>query len=64
MRENGNLLVKEINPKPGFGSIVRIIREQLFFLLPNLINVFKDEEGLNDWLAIVNEDWDFLVNRI
>ncbi|KAG5106783.1 hypothetical protein JHK82_043753 [Glycine max] len=36
-------LLAQINPKPGSGSVVRIIREELFFLLPNLINACTQE---------------------
>lgn len=57
------LVINKLGPKTSCGSFRWVMREQ-GVVLPDLINVLKDDQGLGIWLAIMNENRDFLMHRV
>nr|GMD29926.1 predicted protein [Ipomoea batatas]GMD34988.1 predicted protein [Ipomoea batatas] len=51
-------------PELGLGFFIRIRGEQWGLILPHLINILHCDCRFTDWLPIVDEHWDFLVNRV
>lgn len=59
-----HLLIEKTGPEANFGSFIGIIRQQPGSILPGFIDIFKNDERLNDGFSIVNKDRNLLVNRI
>ena len=59
-----NLFVDEISPEPSLGSLVRIRGKQGSSVMPNLVDVLHDDEGLADGFSVVDENRDLLVDRV
>lgn len=54
------LFVSELGPEPSHGSVIGVLGEERR-LLPDLIDVFKNDEGLADGLAVVQQERYLLV---
>lgn len=59
-----NLLVDVVSPEPGIGSLVGVRGQQRRLVIPNLVNVLNDGEGLGDGFSVVNQNGDLLVDRV
>lgn len=51
-------------PKPGNGTFIRIRRKNGGTIRPGFIDILHDEERLTDRLFSMEENWDFLTNRV
>nr|GMD29925.1 predicted protein [Ipomoea batatas]GMD34987.1 predicted protein [Ipomoea batatas] len=57
-------LYTEMAIELSLGFLIRIKGEQWGLVLPHLINVLHCDVRFTDWLPIVDENRDFLVNRV
>lgn len=62
--EFSHLLMEKTGPEANFSSFIGIIRQQPGSILPGFIDIFKNDERLNDGFSIVHKDRNLLVNRI
>jgi hypothetical protein len=62
--ERWYLLIEIGSPKPSKGTIIRIRGEDGRSRRPNLINVLHYHKRFTNGLAIMNQNWDFLMDRI
>jgi len=58
------LLINKISPEPGVRSLVRIRWQQRRLVVPDLVYVLNDDEGLTYLFPVVDENRDLLVNRV
>jgi hypothetical protein len=58
------LLINKISPEPGVSSLARIRWQQRRLVVPDLVYVLNDDEGLTDRLPVVDENRDLLMNRV
>lgn len=53
-----------VNAEPCLGSLIKITRQQRRPIMPNLINVLNNDERLAHRLPLVDQNRDFLMNRV
>ena len=58
------LLINKISPELGMSSLVRIRGQQRRLVLPDLIYVLNNDEGLTHRFPVVDENWDLLMNGV
>ena len=58
------LLINKISPEPGLSSLVRIRGQQWRLIIPDLVYVLNNDEGLTHRLPVVDENWDLLLNGV
>ena len=58
------LLINKIRPELGMSSLVRIRGQQWRLVLPDLIYVLNNDEGLTHRFPVVDENWDLLMNGV
>jgi hypothetical protein len=58
------LIIKIGSPKSYDSTIIRIRREDGGTRGPYLINVLNNDQGLTNGLVSMDQDWDFLMNRV
>jgi len=61
------LLYRLINvdgPETSNGAIIRIRRENGRGRGPNIIHILHNDQRLAEGFVLMNENWDFLVDRI
>lgn len=63
-RSERYLLVEICSPEPSKGTIVRIGGEDGRASRPNLVNILHYHERLTNGLATMNQNWDFLMDRV
>jgi len=57
-------VINKISPEPGLSSLVGISGQKWSPISPSLINILNNNERFRDWLAIVDKNRNFLVNRV
>ena len=57
-------LINETSPEPGTSSRVRIRGHQRRPIIPDLVYVLNNDEGLTHRFPVMDENWDLLVNGV